>query len=367
MKVIVVSNYYIFHQSALWDNLIAHKDIDLVFLATANDLDDERKKMKYENESSDYVKYSHLLSEEELKEIYKDVDFVIYGLCLDDRVAKLSSDVPHLLVLSEHLSKRKSFVLNELANFKWFVLDKHYRNTGDRYLLAMSSYAYHDYKLYGFKNKAYRFGYFPHLEIVSKEREPFSIVWFGRVLSWKRVDLALYALKYFLEFDKRYHLDIIGEGDNLKKIKSLTKELGLEESVRFLGFMSHDDIMNVLPTYSIHMFTSHNGEGWGVALNEGLASGCLCIANEKAGSSKFLIDDNSGFLFKNKGDLKKIVSKIASMNNEEKDECRKNAQKRISELWNVKEASNRLYELLLSVYNHIEFDKYQSGPISKIK
>ena len=367
MKVIVVSNYYIFHQSALWDNLNAHEDIDLIFLATANDLDDERKKMKYESESSNYVRYSHLLSDEELKDIYKDVDFVMYGYCLDDRVAKLSSDVPHLIVLSEHLSKRKSFILNELANFKWFVLDKHYKNTGDRYLLAMSSYAYHDYKNYGFKNKAYRFGYFPHLDISSKERDQYSLVWFGRVLSWKRVDLALYTLKYFKEIDDRYHLDIIGEGDNLEKIKLLTKELGLEDSVRFLGFMSHDEIMNALPTYSIHMFTSDNGEGWGVALNEGMASGCLCIANEKAGASKFLIDENSGFLFKNKNDLKEIVRKISLLKEEEIKSYRDNAQKRISLLWNDEVASLRLYEMLLSVYNHKGFDKYQTGPISKIK
>ena len=79
------------------------------------------------------------------------------------------------------------------------------------------------------------------------------------------------------------------------------------------------------------------------------------------------MDDECVFTFHNKRTLKKQLDKYLSLNPSEIETMRTNARKRISELWNNETAAFRLYELLLSLYNHKEFDKYQTGPISKIK
>lgn len=367
MKVIVVSNYFMFHDSATWDELVGHKDVDFTFLETDRTLSDDRKKMGYVLQSRPYIKHSSDMSDDELNKTFAGVDFVIYGSCEDLRVSKICKNVPNLLVTCEHLSKRKNNFLNFLAVIKWLLLDKKYVNSGEKFLLAKSSKVYKEFKHFGYKGHGYRYGYFPELKAIDKERDPYSLIWYGRVLSWKRVDYALYALKYLKEADSRYHLDIIGEGADLDNIKKLTKKLELEDSVTFHGFMNHDEIMEILSAHSIHMFTSDNGEGWGVALNEGLNSGCICFANSGAGSTDFLVDDECGFVFHNKRTLKKQLDKYLSLNASEIETMRTNARKRISELWNNKTAAFRLYELLLSLYNHKEFDKYQTGPISKIK
>ena len=367
MKVIVVSNYFIFHQSGIWDEFATHKDIDLTFLETDRSLSEERKKMGYTTQTRDYVKTSPLLNDEELKKLFEGVDFVIFGHCDDDRVRKLCINVPYFIAFCEHLSRRRCWLLDTLAVIKWLFLQKKFYSKGKMYLLAQSSHVYREFRPFGYKGHGYRFGYFPQLPVIEKERDPFSMIWYGRVLALKKVEYVLYALKYLKKADPRYHLDIIGDGEHLPKIKKLTKKLGLEDSVKFQGFMEHDKIMEILPSYSIFMFTSDIREGWGVVMNEGLNAGCICFANSGAGSTKFLVDDECGFTFHNKRTLRKQLDKYLLMNASEIETMRTNARKRISELWNNETAAFRLYELLLSLYNQKEFDRYQTGPISKIK
>lgn len=366
MKVIAVSTYLHFHQIGLWNEVASHKDLDFTYLATGKPTE-ERKKMNYQAEKAKYAKNSFEMSEEELAALFKDVDIVIYSQDDEGRVKKYIENVKHVIVSSEHLSKRDNRLMNALGLFKWFLLDKHYKTNGKKHLLAMSSHAYDDFKPYGFKGQGYRFGYFPLIETKDEERDPYSLIWFGRLLKWKRVDLAIEALKYLVSKDNRYHLTIIGEGEDKERLLGLVKEYKLENNARFEGFYTHEQILEALAKSSIHMFTSNRGEGWGVALNEGLASGCLCIANEEAGSSRFLIDGNNGFLFKNNKDLINVLDKILSLSKEEIDKIRDNAKKTINETWNYKVAASRLYEMLISIYNHGDFDKYQSGPVSKIK
>ena len=51
----------------------------------------------------------------------------------------------------------------------------------------------------------------------------------------------------------------------------------------------------------------------------------------------------------------------------EPENMRKAAKDTIFNMWNHINASNRLYEMLISIYNHKDFAKFDSGPISKIK
>ena len=368
MKVIVVSNYFIFHQSTLWDEIYKHEDINLTFIATADDLDEERKNMGYTEADRPYLKRSSSFSDEELKEYFKDVDIVVIGLNLDKRIDALIVNVPNLIVLTEHISKHPTKIGNIIGLFKWFNIEKHYYTKGNKYLLALSSHAYGDFKNRGFKGHGYQFGYFPELKHIKAKKDPFSIIWFGRIIKLKRIEYALHALAYLKTKDPRYHLTIIGEGDDLERIKRIASDYGVTDSVVYKGFMSHENIMKELSKASIEIFSSNNYEGWGVMLNEGLVSGCICFASVDPGSSKFLIEDNkNGFLYDGYNSLEKKIDLFTSLNDKQVEEMRENAIKTIAEEWNVKVASDRLYELLINIYNHKDFDKYQSGPVKKIK
>ena len=367
MKVIVVSNHFIFHQSELWDEINKHNDVNLTFLATVNGLDEERKKMGYEEVSRPYLKYSQTLTDEELADIFKDVDIVIMGSCEDKRVEKLSINVPNFVALSEHHSRHHSWITNMLGVFKTLGLEKKFYSKGVQYLLAMSAYAYQDYKHFGYRGRGYQFGYFPSLHHTEKEKDPFSIISFGRLLKLKRVEYAIYALEEFKKIDSRYHLTIIGEGEDLPRLQKIANKSKYKDSIKFEGFYPHDKIMDKLAESSIFIFPSNNEEGWGVALNEAMVSGCICFAGKRAGSSKFLIKDKeTGFLFHTRHELKKAIKTFKKMSKEAVEKMRRRATSTIEHEWNVEVAAKRLYELLFCIVNHKELDLYQSGPMKKI-
>ncbi len=367
MKIVFISNYFNFHQSGLWDEIVKHEDVDFTFLAT-DIITEERKAMNYEQIQRDYVKESRNMSKQEIHDLFKDADFASYGDCYDKRVSKYLKRAPHLLVISEHIARHDSEFLNKLVVLKAFLLGR-FMNKGDKTLLAMSSHTYDNFRtLLGFENHAYRFGYFPTLPTETVQKDHFSIVWFGRFLKLKGVDYVLHALKYLRDVNPQYHLTLIGEGEDLPRIKELAEQEGLTPCIEYKGFMNHDDVMSTLAKSMIFVFGSNIKEGWGVALNEALANGCICFANSEAGSSKFLIKDReNGYLFEDNASLDNCLFSYVNNNIYEVTKMSDNARKTISEEWNTEIAANRLYELMTNIYNHNDFDKYQSGPISKIK
>jgi len=62
----------------------------------------------------------------------------------------------------------------------------------------------------------------------------------GRLHKWKRVDLAIQAMKYI----DGMNLLIAGDGEEFARLKKLTQELGLEEKVEFLGRVSEEELLD---------------------------------------------------------------------------------------------------------------------------
>lgn len=372
MKIVVISNSLIFHQAHIWDELYKKKDIELKYLSTMP-LTEERKKMKYVDEQRDYLFDSLSCSIEELDEIFDGADFVFLGNNYDKRLTKYVVNAPNLIVMAEHLSKRPSLILNALGTFKWIVLEQHYKCKGNKYLLAFSQFAYDDFKNYGFKKTTYRFGYFPSFDeyknVSLDNKDPFAIVWHGRIIQYKHAECAIELLRYLKLKDVRYHLEFIGEGEDLERQKRIIASYNLTDSVIFSPFLAHDEIMKKLLNASIHVFSSDRQEGWGVVLNEAMAAGCICFASSNAGSSGFLVEDGVNaltFSDDNKNSLYKAADRYLKMNEKQILEMRKHARNAIFDLWDYRVACERLYELLTNIYNQKDFDKYKIGPVSKI-
>ena len=371
MKIVVVANSLIFHQAYFWDEIYKKENIELCYLSTYP-LSEERAKMKYVDEKRNYLVNSFEISEEEISKIFYGVDFVFLGNNYDKRVSKYIKNAPRLIIMSEHISRRSSNLLNKLSLIKNIGLSSTYKCKGERYLLAMSSYTYDDFKEFGFKISSYRFGYFPSLDQIKdfplENKDPYLIVWHGRILELKHVEFAVETLRVLHQLDSRYRLELIGEGEFQSKIEELVKVYNLEDSVTFMPFLDHDTIMQKLAGASIYVFGSDRQEGWGVALNEALASGLITFTNEKAGSAKFLMEnEKNGFMFSSLEELEKQIKTFSNMSETDVLNMRKAAKDIIFNMWNHINASNRLYEMLINIYNHKDFAKFGSGPLSKIK
>lgn len=103
------------------------------------------------------------------------------------------------------------------------------------------------------------------------------IVYVGRMKRYKRLDLALRA---FAELRTRrpaatFHL--AGGGSDHDRLRELASELGLGESVQFLGTPSLEEIVRLYQRGWVHVQPS-SAEGWGLTAIESLACGTPVVA-----------------------------------------------------------------------------------------
>ena len=82
------------------------------------------------------------------------------------------------------------------------------------------------------------------LNFKKKENNKFIVFTTGRLVHWKGHTLSL---KAFYEFQKKYPNTVFyigGKGPELKKLKKLTKKMGLKDKVKFLGHLpTREDVL----------------------------------------------------------------------------------------------------------------------------
>lgn len=99
----------------------------------------------------------------------------------------------------------------------------------------------------------------------------------GRFMEQKNHRFLIRIFHSFIEKNPNTKLLLIGDGEKLDEIKSLVRELMLENNVLFLGV--RDDISSLLSAMDIFIFPSLF-EGLSIALVEAQASGLPCIVSD---------------------------------------------------------------------------------------
>lgn len=108
------------------------------------------------------------------------------------------------------------------------------------------------------------------------------ITFIGRLTYLKGVDVLLEALAQLK--DKKWMCSIVGAGEEEDSLKHLSKNLGLEERVHFVGMKSREDIAGViLPSTDIFVNPSRQ-EGLPTTVIEALLAGCMVIATDVGGT-----------------------------------------------------------------------------------
>ena len=108
----------------------------------------------------------------------------------------------------------------------------------------------------------------------------------------KRFDLLLKSFSMIASPNDK--LLIAGTGSLQHELESLSKDLGIESQVNFLGFV--DDIDSLMRNSDIFVLTS-NSEAFGLVLVEGLAAGLQVVSTDSfSGPSEVLGNGRYGFL-----------------------------------------------------------------------
>lgn len=356
MKIVFVSNYMNHHQLQIAKEFM--KTCEYTFIATSK-ISEERIKLGYVDMNK---KYDFVVCSYESDDVYQKAlsiidcaDVVVFGSCPFDMVKKRIEDNKLTFRYSERLFKNKSFLrriwpkyVQNIKNTCSKYNDKHY------YLLCASAYAKQDYLWFrAFKNKSFKWGYFPNIEkfdkikqdVINRKCEKNNIMWCGRFIDWKHPEYVIHCAKYLQKQKISFHIKMVGGGSLINKIKDKIKREGLEDCIEVLGSLPFDQVQSEMKNSKIFLFTSDQNEGWGAVLNESMGNACCVVANQKIGSVPYLLKHGiNGYIYKNKKEFCKCVQ-IACQNENIKEMCL-NAYNSIHNLWNAEVAVANFIKLI---------------------
>lgn len=129
-------------------------------------------------------------------------------------------------------------------------------------------------------------------EAATRRKEPVSLVFLGRLVDWKAVDLLLEVLAQMR--DLPFVLRVIGDGPERSKLEELSSKLGLESHVLFHGFLPQTECANWLSRADVLVLPSLYECGGAVVL-EAMAMGLPVVAHRWGGPADYL-DETCGFL-----------------------------------------------------------------------
>lgn len=375
MKITMVSNAMSHHQKPFCDTLAAMSDVEFHFIAT-KPLADERRGLGYSdlNHSAGYIVRSYESDEAAVlsKDAVQNGDFVIFGSApywiVRDRLRKRRDS----FLYSERIFKKKDVWYNLKLWLIYFLRYGRYAGNHVRILCA-SAFASGDFKKIGFRdNQFLKWGYFPkRCEKVAdgliQSKKRCSIIWVGRMISWKHPETALHLARRLKENGLPFHLTMVGNGELYESIQSQVNQLRLNDVVTLTGALPTDEVRKVMEDSEIMITTSDQNEGWGAVINEGMSSACAVCASREMGAAPFLIQDGvNGYTFRY-SDLDTLYDCVKGLlqNTEQRELIGKAAAETIDDEWNGENAAWKFVQLCRKIQAGDENFAFSDGVCSK--
>lgn len=242
------------------------------------------------------------------------------------------------------------------------------------YKLCSSAYAAGDqYKMFSFKDRCYKWGYFTRVDdydieasLDNRQATEFRLMWCARFLKWKHPEMAIKLAARLKAKGYTFTLDMYGSGVELERMQLLARQLDVTDVVRFCGNLPNDQILEQMRCHDIFLFTSDRNEGWGAVANEAMSNGCVLVGSDAIGSVPFLVKDGeNGCVFKS-CDLDSLMNKVEYLLNN-RTEIRRlavNGYLTMKTVWSPENAARNLMTLIDDLRNGRD-TSVADGPCSK--
>jgi len=126
------------------------------------------------------------------------------------------------------------------------------------------------------------------------------------------VDILIRAFAEICKAREDVVLLIAGKGKYEDNYRALVRHLGLDEKVKFVGFLAHEKIPQFLATIDIFAMPSISDESFGVAALEATATGLPVVASRVGGVPEVVVDGATGFLVE-RGDISQLAQAILGL------------------------------------------------------
>lgn len=169
-------------------------------------------------------------------------------------------------------------------------------------------------------------------------------------LSWEKgLDYLLRAMPDVIREHPDAHLVIVGEGDKRSELEAMIKELDLENKVRLLGRLPHEETLAEIGMSEIFVCPSL-AEGLGIVFIEAQACGVAVVGTRVGGIPDVIEDNETGLLVepKNSKQISAALKRLLG-NQELRERLRQNAIERLDRFdWNkiVRQVSDEYNKIL---------------------
>jgi glycosyltransferase involved in cell wall biosynthesis len=136
-----------------------------------------------------------------------------------------------------------------------------------------------------------------HLRSVPPATVSSDLIFVGRLIKEKHVDLLVRAFLLLLRESPDCTLLVVGDGPEQETLRSLVRDLAIEDRVRVKPFLdSHDEVISLMKSSHVCVIPSTR-EGFGIAALEALACGLPVVTVDHPDNAiGELITEKTGFL-----------------------------------------------------------------------
>lgn len=310
----------------------------------------------------------------QLRQTMLTADVAVLGACPQEWISARVRTGRLTLIMSERIFKRP-FARWRLADPRalcrlWSI--RRVAGLPNSHYLAIGSQAAPDMAMIrAFGERLWSWAYFadvpshapPHCAV-----GPIRMLWVGRMLDWKRVDVFLRAVAMVCRHPGFAGVDLVGTGPKKAEWMRVAHEAHLGDKCTFHEAMPPAKIRDMMRKAAVYVLPSNRQEGWGVAANEAMSEGAVLVANEQAGAAQELIvPGHTGFLFKD-GDVAGLATILRALldNPGLREEIRSAAWQNMQRLWHPRVGAERLIGLCEGLLGLAPMPKYATGPCRRL-
>lgn len=355
MKVLQVTNIVSHHQLPFAKEVCKIVGKENFLFAAMSEVSEERLNNGWKSQFSEsWIIHPNLDSESmrRFNDFWSEADIVLCGERLITKIQSRLDDKKICIYMSERWWKPPVGMLRLCSPAYLKMFFSFLRLTKSEYFhyFPIGPFADSDMRLVtSMNNRVWRWGYFTEKPKILPERsyDVINILWIGRMLSWKRVDLLIEALGRLKNDGIEFRLTLVGDGKERGKLQKLAVNLLGNDYFQLLDFIPSTQVPQLMSQNDIYVLPSSGFEGWGAVINEAMWMGCAVVASNKTGAGASMINHGvNGYLFKSGSvsslyeHLKKLISDRAHLK-----EVGDNAKLSIERSWSPSVAAERFVYL----------------------
>jgi glycosyltransferase involved in cell wall biosynthesis len=372
------TNIWAHYQAPICDELVRILGPERFRLALFEEVHNERRQLGWEDGVDCPWVIGPPKSNAEMKQIVQqclEADVMVFGACPPEVLQARVATGKLTLVASERLLKKGYYQLRML-NPRYAMGFRRYCSKVNHphvHSLAIGFHAPADLRTIGaFADRIWKWGYFvgvnplPPAPIPDR---PLKILWVGRMLDWKKVDLLLQAVARTQDTAWFGECLIVGGGPERSRLEKLGCKLQLQpDKVRFLSPVPFEEVRRLMRDSDIYVLASNRKEGWGAVAGEAMSEGCVLVSNRDAGAAQELIvDGDTGFLYRD-GNLDQLVAVLERLGHDPalRMRVRQQAWERMQKVWHPRVAAERLVTLCRRLLNGETVEDFADGPCCRV-